>query len=249
MYESFTMVSSFFCDRVVSSQDVVTLPTARRPNEYPRETPQARQEARPPNEMSRIIRDNEAKVEENKKIEETNQSLPDDEKQPLQELETIPVPDTKLFGLIDLSVSAGFTSVSAVAAMVFALAAALGQYLMVRQQNPSNKKRRTFKQIMREAADGKEANQSELNAMVSGQMTKIMPIMMLLIMINLPGALVFYYMMSNFITIAQQKIILNRAEDKMEQSADKAIIKELNKIQEGKVKVTRIKASNKRRKK
>ena len=131
---------------------------------------------------------------------------------------------------------------------------------MARQQNPTDKKRRTFKQIMKDTAAGKQADQSELNAVVSGQMTKIMPIMMLFIMINLPGALVFYYMMSNFVTIVQQRIVLNKSYDQMEIAADKTLIKELNKIEEAeiikkddkkssKTNITRIKASNKRRKK
>ena len=95
---------------------------------------------------------------------------------------------------------------------------------------------------------------------MSGQMTKIMPIMMLLIMINLPGALVFYYMMSNFVTIAQQRIVLNKSYDEMEIAADKTLIKQLNKIEEAEIvkkddnkkskqNITRIKASNKKRRK
>ena len=171
----------------------------------------------------------------------------------------VPHIDTKLFGIVDLYDRAGFTSASSVVILLFAIASAFGQYWMARQQNPSTKKR-SFKQIMKEAADGKETDQSELNAMVSGQMSKIMPIMMLFIMINLPGALVFYYMTSNFITIAQQRIVLNKSYDDMEQSADKAILKELKKVEEAKLvceketkkskqKITRIKASNKKRRK
>jgi len=160
----------------------------------------------------------------------------------------------KLFGLVDLSTSAGFASPSSITLLIFALASAFGQYWMARQQNPTDKKRRTFKQIMKDTAAGKQADQSELNAVVSGQMTKIMPIMMLFIMINLPGALVFYYMMSNFVTIAQQRIVLNKSYDQMEIAADKTLIKELNKIEEAEIidnkkskqNITRIKASNKK---
>lgn len=172
-----------------------------------------------------------------------------------------------LFGVIDLSATAGFASVSAVIVLVFALAAALMQYIMAKQQNPSKKsEKRGFKQIMKEAAEGKEADQSELNSVVSGQMTKFMPIMMLFIMINLPGALVFYYMLTNMITVVQQKVILSRNYTEMEAAADKKILKELRAAEEaeivsepakgskGKTKkskqnITRISASNKRRRK
>ena len=85
-----------------------------------------------------------------------------------------------------------------------------------------------------------------------------MPIMMFMIMINLQGALVLYYFLSNLITVIQQKIIFAKSEEEMEIATDKAIVKELNKIQEAKVienkktgtKITRISAKdNKRRKK
>ena len=140
--------------------------------------------------------------------------------------------------------------------MAFAIASAFAQYWISRQQLPSKKsqKSKSFRQIMREAADGKEPDQTELNAVMSGQMSKMMPIMMLLIMVNLPGALVFYYLVSNLMTGAQQKFVLSRSESEMEISADKRVIRELNKIEEGKVvkesggaKVTRITAKSKRR--
>ncbi len=162
----------------------------------------------------------------------------------------------KLFNLVDLGVRPGFTSVSALIMMVFAIASAFTQYWISRQQLPSKKsqKSKSFRQIMREAADGKEPDQTELNAVMSGQMSKMMPIMMLLIMINLPGALVFYYLISNLMTGVQQKFVLSRSESEMEIAADKRVIRELNKIEEGKVvkesggaKVTRITAKSKKR--
>lgn len=108
---------------------------------------------------------------------------------------------------------------------------------------------------MKEAADGKEPDQSELNAVMTGQMSKMMPIMMFLIMINLPGALVFYYFVSNIMTGIQQKYILGKKTEEMEISADKKIIRELNKIEEGQVikekrdgaKITKITAKSKKR--
>ena len=46
---------------------------------------------------------------------------------------------------------------------------------------------------MKDAAEGKEADQSEITAMVSGNMMKFMPIMMLFIMVSLPGSVVDNY--------------------------------------------------------
>lgn len=143
----------------------------------------------------------------------------------------------KLFGVVDLEPRAGFGSPSAMIIMLFALASAFTQLWISRQQLPSKKtsKSRTFRQIMKEAADGKEPDQTELNQIMSRQMSYTMPIMMLLIMINLPGALVFYYLISNLMTGIQQRYVLNKNEEAMEISADKRILKELKDVQEAEV--------------
>lgn len=143
----------------------------------------------------------------------------------------------KLFGVVDLDARPGFTSASALIMLLFAFGSAFTQYWISSQQLPSKKsnKSRTFRQIMKDAADGKEPDQAELNTVMTGQMSKMMPIMMLLIMINLPGALVFYYLISNIMTGVQQKYILSKNETAMEISADKKIIRELNKIEEAQV--------------
>ena len=180
----------------------------------------------------------------------------------------------KLFGLVDLSTTAGFTSKSSVVILILALLSAATQYIMSRQQDPSRqkgKKKRGFRDIMKDAASGKEADQSEINAVAQGQMTWMMPLMMLMIMINLPGALVLYYFLNNLITVGLQKYMLSRDYTEMEAAADKRILKELKDAQEAvvvkdktepkkathyasnknkkdeKVHITRISASNKKK--
>lgn len=138
--------------------------------------------------------------------------------------------EPKLFGVVDLSVRPGFSNVSQIIILVFALMSAALQFVISRQNDPSrqkNGKRRTMKDLMREAADGKEASQEDISAVAQGQMTFMMPLMMLFIMINLPGAVVFYYMLTNAISAIQQKIILSRNYTEMEAVADKKILKEL----------------------
>ena len=169
--------------------------------------------------------------------------------------------EPKLFGIIDLSVRpsdvfSGKLSVSSVIILLFALAASFMQFIMARQQNPSDKtkKSKSFRQILKETASGsgKEPDQSEITAIATKQMSGFMPIMMFFIMFALPGALVFYYLLSNIITVVQQKIVLRQVEDKMEVSADKAVLKELRKIKEAEVienkktgtKITRISAKD-----
>lgn len=169
-----------------------------------------------------------------------------------------------LFGIIHLDTRAsniltGDFSASTLMILLFAIASALIQYLISRQQLPSKKAQgRSFKEMMKQAAEGKEPDQNDLNAMASRQMSTMMPIMMFVIMFSLPGALVFYYLLSNTVTLIQQKIVLNRSEEEMEERADKAVLKELRDIKEAEVienkksgtKITRIsaKSTKKRRK-
>ncbi len=143
----------------------------------------------------------------------------------------------KLFGVVDLDSRPGLTSLSAFIALLFALLSALMQFINSRQQLPSNKsqKSRTFRQIMCEAADGKEPDQSELNQIMTKQMSFMMPVMMLLILINLPGALVFYYCLNNLLTFVQQRYLLNKKTEEMEIAADKRIIRELKKVEEAQI--------------
>ena len=159
----------------------------------------------------------------------------------------------RLFGLINLEANPGFTSLSAGFALALAFLACFVQYLTSRQLRPSGKsKGKSFRQLMKEAGEGKEIDQAEINDMTSAQMGTMMPIMLLLIMINLPGALILYYFLSNVITFVQQKIVLGQAEREMEISADKAVLKELKHIQEAEVienkktgtKITRISAKD-----
>ena len=122
----------------------------------------------------------------------------------------------KLFGVVDLDPRPGFSSTSSIVMLIFALASAGTQYWIASQQLPSKKteKSRTFRQLVKEAADGKDPDQSEMNALMSRQMSKMMPLMLLLVMINLPGALVFYYFISNLLTGVQQKYILSKVSRK-----------------------------------
>ena len=164
----------------------------------------------------------------------------------------------QLFGVINLEAKAsdllsGF-SWSALFMMACAIAAALVQYFMTKQQMPSGKseKKKKFRELIKEAEAGKEIDQAEINNLTTGQMSKMMPIMMFLIMINLHGALAFYYFLSNVITVLQQRLVLKKVEREIDDSTDRAVLKELKKIQEAEVvenkktgtKVTRISAKD-----
>ena len=120
--------------------------------------------------------------------------------------------------------------------LVISVAAAVAQYFATKMQMPSGKseKSKKFRDLIREAKEGKELQDSDISNMTTGQMNKMMPIMMFIIMVNLHGALAFYYFLSNIITILQQKFILSKVRDDMDDNTDKAILKELKKTEGGK---------------
>ena len=165
-----------------------------------------------------------------------------------------------LLGLVNLEVTPGFGSSSAIAMLALSVLAAFSQYLLSKQQRPSGKsKSKTFRELMKEAGEGKELDQAEINDMSMAQMSYMMPIMLLLIMINLPGALVLYYFLSNIITYIQQTLVLHQANNEMERLGEKAVLKELKQftnLKEGEVienkktgtKITRISAKDTKKK-
>lgn len=147
----------------------------------------------------------------------------------------------ELFGVIDLTAKASDVinparfSWSAVFMLVISIAASLAQYFVAKQQSASGKseKKKKFREILKEAKEGKDVDDSEISSLATGQMSKMMPIMMFLIMFNLHGALAFYYFLSNVFTILQQKLIFSRVRDELDDNTDKAILKELKKSEKG----------------
>ena len=180
----------------------------------------------------------------------TNDEIPTEEK---TEYDFHP----QLFGVLNLDVKAsdvlmGRFSWSALFILVCAVLASVVQYFATKQQMPSGKseKKKKFRELIAEAKEGKEIDESDLSTMTTGQMSMMMPIMMFVIMFNLNGALAFYYFLSNIITVLQQKMILRKVDEEIDAATDKAVLKELRNIQEAEVvenkktvtKITRISA-------
>ena len=127
----------------------------------------------------------------------------------------------KLFGVIDLTSHAlGGPNGFNIFLILLAILAAITQYIMSKQTSPQQATNKRLRDIMTEAAEGKQADQSEMNAVVMGKMTKILPFFMLFIMLNLPGALALYYAVSNLVAVLQQHHILKQDVEEMEEIAD-----------------------------
>jgi YidC/Oxa1 family membrane protein insertase len=129
----------------------------------------------------------------------------------------------KFLGIVDLTAHAfGPLSISTAFLIALALIAAGTQYVISRQLSPQASTKR-FRDVMAEAAEGKQPDQSELNAVMMSKMTKFLPILMLIIMLTLPGALALYYATSNIFAALQQRYLLNKDADEMDKIADQEI--------------------------
>lgn len=130
----------------------------------------------------------------------------------------------KLFGVVDLASPVFGQNQMNIPVFIIAIIAAITQYYMGKQLIPQTNSKKGIRQMMSEAASGKAADQSEMNAAISGQMTKILPFIMMFIMLTLPGALVLYYAVSNLVAVAQQHYVLKEDEEELEELADTAPI-------------------------
>lgn len=128
----------------------------------------------------------------------------------------------KLLGLVDLTAHAISPEGINIFLVFLALVAAATQYIIAKQTTPQTTTKR-FRDVMAEAAEGKQADQGELNAVMMSKMTKILPFFMLFIMLSLPGALALYYATSNIFAAIQQHYILKRDAKEMDEIASEVI--------------------------
>lgn len=128
----------------------------------------------------------------------------------------------KLLGVVDLTKTAFANGHVDIFLVILAVIAAVTQYIMSKQTMPHNESKKRLRDILSEAGDGKQADQSEMNAIVMGKMMKVMPFFMFFIMVSLPGALALYYATSNIVAVIQQAHLLKQDEEELIQLADEA---------------------------
>ncbi len=126
----------------------------------------------------------------------------------------------KLFGFIDLTQSAFANGQVNIFLVLLAVVAGITQYIMTKQTMPQTESKRRIRDIMAEAAEGKQADQAEMNAIVMQRMGKILPFFMFFIMVSVPGALALYYAVSNIVAVGQQAYLLRQDEEELEEIAE-----------------------------
>lgn len=127
----------------------------------------------------------------------------------------------KLLGFVDLTAHAvGGPGGLNIWLVILAVIAAVTQYFMSKQTAPQLDSKKRLRDVLSEAADGKQADQGEMNAIVMNKMIKFLPFIMLFVMMSLPGALALYYAVSNLVAVFQQHHILKQDVVEMDKIAD-----------------------------
>ena len=126
----------------------------------------------------------------------------------------------KLFGVVDLTNHALSAEGFNIFLIGLAVVAAVGQYFQSKQTMPQADNKRRLRDILSEAANGKEADQSEINNAIMGKMVIVLPFFMLFIMLSLPGAISLYYATNTIVAVIQQGRILREDEEELEEMVD-----------------------------
>lgn len=128
--------------------------------------------------------------------------------------------DATLFGVVDLTRSALGPAGVYWPAMLIVAGSAIVQFYQSKQLTPSSKDARKLRDILKQAGEGKQADQSEVNAAVSRTTIYFLPAMIFLFTVNIASALSLYWLVGGLVAFIQQSIILREDEEELEKVAD-----------------------------
>jgi len=131
--------------------------------------------------------------------------------------------DNSLLGFVDLGRKALDNHGVYWPAMIIVAASAVFQYYQSKQLMPQSKDARSLRQIMREAGQGKQADQAEVNAAVGRGTLFLVPGMVFVFGLNFAAALPLYWLTSSVVAVLQQARVLRddaqEADDSVKPSA------------------------------
>lgn len=146
--------------------------------------------------------------------------------------------DDTLFGVVNLKRAAISDAGFYFPAFVLVALSAITQYFATKQLMPNDKSARSLRQILREAGEGKQADQSEVSAAVGRSTRFFIPAMIFLFTISLASALSLYWFVGGLVAYIQQAIVLREDEEELEEIADQPsakLKKNVKKIPEARV--------------
>lgn len=123
--------------------------------------------------------------------------------------------DSSLFGVVDLT-RAAIDKAGAIywPAMLIVIASAVIQYFQAKQLLPNAKDRRSLRSILKDAGEGKQADQSEVQASMGRFTSFLLPGFIFLVTVNIASALSLYWLTSGLVAFLQQAKVLGQ--DKVE---------------------------------
>lgn len=130
--------------------------------------------------------------------------------------------DNSLVGIIDLSKPALAKGGGLyIPAFIIVALSAVAQYFQGKQLMPQSGDSKKLRDILREASEGKQADQSEMAA-ATGRFTQFMiPAFVFIFTISLPAALPLYWLTTSIVAIIQQSRVLRKDEVELEKGATK----------------------------
>ena len=94
------------------------------------------------------------------------------------------------------------------------------QFITSKQIMPTGKDAPKFGDIMRQASEGKQADQADVSAAVGRTMVYMIPFMVFMFTINLASALSLYWLVGTVIAYFQQRAVLEKDTEEMESIAN-----------------------------
>ncbi len=133
-----------------------------------------------------------------------------------------------LLGVVDLTkVVAGYLP-----GLMIAILATVFQFYQTKQIMPSAGEHKKLKDLFKQASKGQEVDQSDMVSAMNRNMLYFTPIMTLMVMLALPGAVVLYYATTSLVAIGQQQRVLSRSEEELEEMASSHNAKRSKQAQE-----------------
>jgi YidC/Oxa1 family membrane protein insertase len=130
--------------------------------------------------------------------------------------------DNSLLGFVDLSRKALDNHGAYWPAMIIVALSAVFQYYQSKQLMPQSKDARSLRQIMREAGQGRQADQAEVNAAVGRGTLFLVPGMVFIFGLNFAAALPLYWLTSSVVAVLQQARVLKEDAEEADSSVQPA---------------------------
>ncbi len=130
--------------------------------------------------------------------------------------------DSTLFGVVDLTKSA-IDKAGAVywPAMIIVLGSVVVQYFQSKQLMPNDGEKKSLRKILREAGQGKQAEQADISAAVGRSTSFMLPAFIFIVTVNIASALSLYWLVSGAVAFAQQAKVLGQDKTELTTATDK----------------------------